>query len=134
MPTTRERRRPTVAALPVSLHLDLATLLARGLVSLDADDLGESNLTLELGLTLWMSRTGAGAAAVRSSLMNLRSALLRSSDLDETTEPVPLLAGDERTTVLSLAVYVHHLLQRAAASIRVSPADAADEALVLLDG
>ncbi len=132
MSRVTRQQQASLAALPAPRRLDLATLLIRGLVALDRDDLAEGNLSLELGLTLWMSRSGAGVHQVRSTLRALRSALLHASDLDETSEPVPLMAGDERTAVLHLAIYLHGLLQRSARSRGSSPAQIAEEALVVL--
>lgn len=122
----------SVATLPPPQQLDLATLLARGLVAMDHEDLAEGNLSLELGLTLWMSRSGTGVLALRSTLMALRRALLSASALDEDTEPVPLLAGDERTVVLHLAIYLHGLLDRAARSVPSTASSVAEEALARL--
>lgn len=125
---------PRPAAGAIEPHLDLSTLLARGLVSLDEEDLAHGNMTLELGVTLWMSRAGANLGAVRRTLLDLRWALLSSSDLDEVSEPIPMMAGDERTAILSLAVYLHGLLQRAARSVTATPAWMAEEALAALAG
>jgi hypothetical protein len=113
-------------------EVDLPTLLLRGLVTLDEDDLAEGNLTLELGLTLWMTRAGSDLPGVRRALFALRQALLDASPLDEETEPVPLMAGDQRTAVLSLAVYTCDLLARAAASAELSPTLMAEETLAML--
>ncbi len=132
MSRVTRQQQASVAPLPAPRHLDLATLLIRGLVALDRDDLAEGNLSLELGLTLWMSRSGAGVHQVRSTLRALRSALLRASDLDEASEPVPLMAGDDRTAVLNLAIYLHGLLQRSARSRGSSPAQIAEGALAVL--
>ncbi len=117
------------------VELDLATLLARGLVTLDDEDLEEGNLTLELGVTLWMTRAGARhLGAVRAALFELRWALLRASELSDQEEPIPLMAGDERTAVLALAVYLRGLLHRAAASTALAPAAMAEEALAVIQG
>lgn len=121
-----------MAVLPPPTHLDLATLLARGLVALDREDLEEGNLTLELGVTLWMSRAGAGLGAVRATLVELRGALVAASGLDARSEPVPLGAADDRLEVRTLAVYLHHLLERAANRRRCSRAEMAEGALALL--
>ena len=47
-------------------------------------------------------------------MLQLRAALLEVSGLDERTEPVPLLVADPVAAVISLAMYMDGLLQRAA--------------------
>ncbi len=111
---------------------ELAAQVLRGLSTIEACDLTGGNMTLELVVTLWMTKAGCDVATLRQTLLELREVLLESSVLDEATEPVPLVAADERTAVLSLATYLWGLLRRAAASVSSPPATLAEEALATL--
>jgi hypothetical protein len=95
--------------------------VARVLAVLESETLRGPDLSLELGLSLWMRRTGVGLFGARSELLSLRRALLATSSLDAASEPVPISARDPRTALLGLAVYVHGLLLRAAAVNRTTP-------------
>lgn len=112
--------------------VDLSTLVLRGLVTLDDEDLAPGNMTLELGLTLWMSRTRTDLPTARRALWGLRRALLAVSNLDQDSEPVPLMAGDQRAALLALAIYLYGLARRAADSRLLTAPQIAEEALEAL--
>ena len=116
----RRCRAPSVTLLP---------LLARGLATLDEDDVAPGNFTLELGISLWMSRVAVDLDTVHDALLTLREAFLQVSELDVTSEPVPLVVGDRRAAVLSLAIYLHGLVGRAATSKAARPQELAEQAL-----
>jgi len=117
------------AAVP---DLDFAPVAARGIAVLAPEDLTRGNLTLELGLSLWMHRSGTGLAGVRAGLLGVRAALLEASGLEQATEPVPLLAGEPRTAVLSLAIYLDGLVERAARRAGLSRTEMVEAALACL--
>jgi hypothetical protein len=94
--------------------VDRAVGLTRGIASLIPDDLCTGNLGLELGLSLWMHRADLALSDACSILLTVRDALVATSDLDPVHEPIPLLAGDDRTATLGLAIYLHGLVDRAA--------------------
>ena len=103
-----------------------------GLADLEADDFSQGNLTVPLGLSLWMHRGRIRIETARDAMLQLRSALLRASGLDERTEPVPLLVADPVAATISLAVYMDGLLQRAARMTAMSRVDVATRALALV--
>ena len=103
-----------------------------GLADLEPEDLTHGNLTVPLGLSLWMRRGGIGVEDARDAMFELRAALLSASGLDERTEPVPLLLSDPVAATISLAVYVDGLLQRAARVAATSRLDMARRALALV--
>ena len=105
---------------------------ARGLAELDPADLVPGNLTLRLGLSLWMRRTGIGLRAARDTLLDLREALIAASGIDGRTEPVPLVVNDPATSALSLARYIDGLLQRGAHVTDTSRHEVAERALALM--
>jgi hypothetical protein len=103
-----------------------------GLADLEPEDLKHGNLTVPLGLSLWMRRGRIGVEGARDAMFELRAALLRASGLDEHTEPVPLLLSDPVAATISLTVYVDGLLQRAARSAATSRLEMARRALAVV--
>lgn len=103
-----------------------------GLAGYDASDLAGGNLTLVFALSAWIRSSGIGALTACSSLLRLRSALLDVSGLDSAIEPVPLLAGDVRSALIGLSIYVHSLISRAANHSRRAPSALIEEALQVL--
>jgi hypothetical protein len=85
------------------------------------EDLG-ADLSLELGLSIWMRQTHLEIDDALSAMWALRSALLKASEIDRATEPVPLYGVDPRLDVLNLAGYLKRLVARATAR---SPGDSA---------
>jgi hypothetical protein len=120
------------AAADTAADLAFAPLAARGIAGLSPEDLTRGNLTLELGLSLWMHRTGTDLAEVTSALLTVRDSLLEASELDRTSEPVPLLAGDAKTAALALAIYLDGLIDRAAHRSGTTRDAAVDAALALI--
>jgi hypothetical protein len=105
---------------------------ALGLAELDHVDLAPGNLSLRLGLSLWMQRAGVGLRAARDTLLELREALIAAAGLDSHTEPVPLVVTDPATSTLSLARYIEGLLRRAAHVTATTRHEVAERALALM--
>lgn len=103
-----------------------------GLADLEPEDFTQGNLTVPLGLSLWMRRGRIRVETARDAMLELRAALLRASGLDERTEPVPLLVADPVAATISLAVYMDGLLQRAARTTSTTRVDMATRALALV--
>jgi hypothetical protein len=103
-----------------------------GLADLEAEDLTYGNLSVPLGLSLWMRRGRIRVETARDAMLKLRTALLRASGLDEKTEPVPLLVADPVAATISLALYMDGLLQRAARMTQSSRVDIATRALAFV--
>ncbi len=103
-----------------------------GLADLEPEDLSHGNLTVPLGLSLWMRRGRIRVETARDAMLALRDALLKASGLDEHTEPVPLLLADPVAATINLAIYMDGLLQRAARMTATSRVDMATRALALV--
>jgi len=103
-----------------------------GLADLEPEDLTHGNLTVPLGLSVWMRRGRIRVETARDAMLELRAAVLSASGLDERTEPVPLLLADPVAATISLAVYMDGLLQRAARMQATSREDIAQRALALV--
>jgi len=103
-----------------------------GLAELVPTDLVGGNLTLVFALSAWLRMSGMEPLGACSSLLALRRALVEASGLDQATEPVPLLAGDPRSALLNLSVYLHGLICRAASCAGSPTVTVVQEALSLL--
>jgi hypothetical protein len=93
-----------------------------------------SELALELGLSIWMRRSGADLYSLRTCMLGIRDALVEVGNLDPVTEPIPLLGHSERTDVVNLAAYLGGLVRRAASSVKCGPEDIAEQAISHLGG
>jgi hypothetical protein len=103
-----------------------------GLADLEPEDLTGGNLTVPLGLSLWIRRGRIRVETARDAMLELRAAVLSASGLDERTEPVPLLLADPVAATISLALYMDGLLQRAARMQATSREEIAQRALALV--
>jgi len=103
-----------------------------GLAGLARGDLVEGNLTLLFALSAWLRLAGIGTVPACSSLLVLRRALVEVSGLDRESEPVPLLAGDSRSALVGLAIYLHDLIGRSASHAHSSMVTIVEEALEIL--
>ena len=80
-----------------------------------------------------MARSAIGLDRACDVLLHLRAALLAVSALDQRSEPVPLVAGDRRQAVLTLAVYLDGLVGRACRLAGTTREELAEAALAHLD-
>lgn len=106
---------------------------ALGVAEMLPEDLEPGNLTIPFGVSVWIRRSDIDLAGACDVMLELRTAFLTVSGLDRRSEPVPLLGGDRRTSVLNLAVYLDGLVARGARCAGVSRAELAEAALELLD-
>ncbi len=106
---------------------------AHGVAGMLPEDLDPGNLTIPFGVSVWIKRSDIDLAGACDAMLQLRSAFLTVSGLDQRSEPVPLLGGDRRTSALNLAVYLDGLVDRAARSAGTTRAELARAALELLD-
>jgi hypothetical protein len=83
------------------------------------------DLTLELGISVWLRRSGTSLVEARERLFEVRRAILETSGLDPATEPVPLVGRTPRSDVITLVDYLGGLLRRAAAAAGCSVQTAA---------
>ena len=106
---------------------------ARGVAGIDPDDVDPGNLTIPLEVSRWIVNGDVDLAEACEAMLALRSAFLRVSGLDRPSEPVPLLGGDRRASVLTMAFYLDGLMDRGARSAGTTRAALAEAALELLD-
>lgn len=87
-----------------------------GLAELGPVDPFSGDLSLELGVSVWLRTSGTPLLEARARLLHIRELIIEAGGLDAATEPVPLLGRTPRNDVLSLVVYVGDLLRRAASA------------------
>jgi hypothetical protein len=91
--------------------------LLSGLAELGPVDPFSTDLSLELGISLWLRTSGTSLLQARSALLEIRRVILDVTALDPSTEPVPLIGRSPRSDVISLVGYVSELLRRASAAL-----------------
>ena len=92
--------------------------LLGGLAELGPVDPFSGDLSLELGISVWLRRSGTSLVEARGALLEIRQVILEVCGLDPATEPVPLVGRSPRSDVVNLVGYVGDLLRRAAAAGR----------------
>jgi hypothetical protein len=90
--------------------------LLSGLAELGPVEPFSGDLSLELGISLWLRTSGMSLVAARSSLLEIRQVILEVCELDPATEPVPLVGRSTRSDVINLVGYISELLRRASAA------------------
>jgi hypothetical protein len=114
-------------------QMTFAERVLGGLADLQIPGAGHTDLTLDLGLSLWLRRTGVRPTAASTGLLALRKAVLEVSGLDRESEPVPLRGIDPRQDVRILGAYLWQLIGRAATAAGCSRAEVARRATALLE-
>jgi hypothetical protein len=95
---------------------DFGAALLHGLAELGPVDPFSGDLSLELGVSVWLRTSGTPLLEARGRLLFVRELIILVCGLDAATEPVPLVGRSPRSDVLNLVSYVGDLLRRAAAA------------------
>ena len=103
-----------------------------GLADLGPVDPFSGDLSLELGVSVWLRRSGTSLVEACDRLFEARAAILEVCALDPGTEPVPLVGRSPRNDVVNLALYLGDLLRRAAAAAGLSVHVVAERAIAVL--
>jgi hypothetical protein len=111
---------------------DFSTLVLRGLSDMGSPSDSEGELLLDLGVSVWISRSGECLEDAVGVMLAMRTALIKASGLDSTAEPVPFWGADPRLDVLNLATYLRGLIGRAAREAQCGPDAIVGRALQLL--
>jgi hypothetical protein len=108
---------------------DFARKVLRGVSAIETPRPGETDLCLELGLSIWMRQTATDVDEAGPAMLAMRSALLVASGMDPVTEPIPLCGVDPRLDVLNLGAYLRRLMVRATARAQCDVAVMAERAV-----
>jgi hypothetical protein len=90
--------------------------LLRGLAELGPVDPFSGDLSLQLGVSVWLRTNGTPLLEAPGRLLHIRELIIEAGGLDPATEPVPLVGRSPRSDVLHLVAYVGELLRRAGAA------------------
>jgi hypothetical protein len=74
-------------------------------------------LSLELGLSVWMQRNDIAFDDCRAAMRAIRDSLLEIAGMDAETEPVPLYGRSPEVDVANFAAYLADLFTRASATV-----------------
>jgi hypothetical protein len=96
---------------------DFGPALLSGLAELGPVEPFSGDLSLELGISVWLRTSGTSLIGARSSLLEIRQVILEVCELDPATEPVPLVGRSPRSDVVSLVAYIAELLRRVSAGL-----------------
>ena len=77
----------------------------------------KKELSLELGLSIWMQRNDIAYDDCRAAMLAIRTALLDVAGMDAATEPVPLYGRSPEIDVATFAGYLADLFIRASEAV-----------------
>ena len=77
----------------------------------------KKELSLELGLSVWMKRHNVAYDDCRAAMLAIRTALLEVAGMDAATEPVPLYGRSPEIDVATFAGYLAELFIRASETV-----------------
>ena len=95
---------------------DFGAALLHGLAELGPVDPFSGDLSLELGVSVWLRTSSTPLLEARGRLLFIRELIIMVCGLDSSTEPVPLVGRSPRADVLNLVSYIGDLLRRAASA------------------
>lgn len=95
---------------------DFGEALLRGLAKLGPVEPFSGDLSLELGVSVWLRTSSTPLLEARGRLLHIRELIIELCGLDPATEPVPFVGRSLRNDVLNLVGYVGELLRRGASA------------------
>jgi hypothetical protein len=104
----------------------------RGLAELGRVDSGSGDLSVELGLSVWLQWSGTSHDEARTTLLALREQILSSCGLERASEPFPLIGRSAKLDLVMLAGYLGDLVRRAAHAAGCSPSELARRVIAAL--
>jgi hypothetical protein len=108
------QRFATLLGMVTSIPEGFGPALLSGLAELGPIEPFSGDLSLELGVSVWLRTTGTPLLQARSRLLGIRDLIIEVCGLDPATEPVPLVGRSPRNDVLNLVGYLSELLRRGA--------------------
>jgi hypothetical protein len=77
----------------------------------------KKELSLELGLSVWMQRNEIAYDDCRAAMLAIRASLLEIAGMDAETEPIPLYGHSPEVDVANFAAYLADLFFRASEAV-----------------
>ena len=106
--------------------------LLGGLAELGPVDPFSGDLSLELGISLWLRRSGTRSWRHGACCSRIRRLIIEVCGLDRATEPVSMVGRSPRLDVVNLVAYVGDLLRRASSDAACSVRSVVDRVVVEL--
>ena len=104
-----------------STDIGFPEALLRGLVALGPVNLRRDNLTIELGLSLWMRQCGIAVEDASDVILALRNILIEVAGFDPRREPTPFVGRSPELDLVNMTGYLGGLLLRASVAAQSSP-------------
>jgi hypothetical protein len=76
-----------------------------------------TDLSLELGISVWMRRNDVAYDDCRAAMLAIRASLLEIAGMDAETEPIPLYGRSPEVDMANFAAYLTDLFQRASVAV-----------------
>jgi hypothetical protein len=115
-----------MAASTTTVHSGFPETALRGLVSLGRAGSSRADMTLELGLSIWMRQCGVDIDEASDELWNVRGILLEVASFDPRSEPVPFSGRSPELDLVNLAAYLSGLVHRVSAATQCTPSVVAE--------
>ena len=97
-------------------------------------NLRRDNLTLELGLSLWMRECGIAVEDASDVILSLRDILIEVAGFDPRREPTPFVGRSPELDLVNLTGYLGGLLLRASVATQCSPGVVAEWVTQIANG
>jgi hypothetical protein len=123
-----------MATQPFSTDSGFPEALLRGLVALGPVNLRTDNLTIELGLSLWMRQCGIAVEDASDVILTLRNILIEVAGFDPRREPTPFVGRTPELDLVNLTGYLGGLLFRASVAAQCSPGVVAEWVTQIANG
>ena len=117
-----------------STDIGFPEALLRGLVALGPVNLRRDNLTIELGLSLWMRQCGIAVEDASDVILALRNVLIEVAGFDPRREPTPFVGRSPELDLVNLTGYLGGLLLRASVAAQCSPGVVAEWVTQIANG
>ncbi len=101
-------------AATTAIVCEFGPAFVRGLAELGPFPAPGEDLSLELGLSIWLFESGIEAAEAHEVLRGARRAMLEVGGLDVGSEPVPFIGRSSESDLVLYAAYLDALLVRVA--------------------
>jgi hypothetical protein len=111
---------------------DFGPALLEGLAELGPVEPFSGDLSLELGVSVWLRRTSTSLVEARAMLLEVRSVILAVCELDASTEPVPMVGRSPGLDVVNLVAYLADVLRRAAVQAETDVRRVVDQVVAAL--
>jgi hypothetical protein len=98
---------------PTAIGCDFGPVLVQGLAELGPFPAPGADLSLELGVSVWLHQSGSDMEDARATMLKVRKVVLQVAGMDSTIEPIPFVGRSRELDLVNMAAYMDNLLIRA---------------------